>query len=259
MPSLSERQQDSIRRTVARYWSAWRTYQSFCPVNLDHEGHQHLEWQYFLNRVTPLLQNIVTTSGWVGLDFAWKELTRLQRHYGEQPDLNWWPSLLKEGGLRRRSVRWRPSGPPKQRPRAIKLMVAPEHRKPIAALIEQFRQSDPVTREYLVQRMFEIGGVAGVDYAAELLGTAPETLYEYYPLHISRAIRSGRSGRNAHHKGPVAKRSVVPKRQWTWANRMLGDDTRESTAADLGGKRDGHHAVRKVSATLRHRQTFQSF
>ena len=166
---------------------------------------------------------------------------------------------LKEVGLRR-SVRWRPSGPPKQRSRAIKLMVAPEHRQPIASLIDQFHQiGDVATREYLVRRMFEIGGVAGVDYAAEMLGTAPETLYEYYPLHISRAIRSGRSGRNAHHKGPTAKRRVVPKKHWTWANYMLGDDTRESTAADLGGKRDGHHAVRKVSATLRHRQTFQSF
>ncbi len=256
--SLSEEQEDKIRRIVARYWSVWRHYQQDIterqpPIS---DSRRHIHWQQFVHAVTPLVRTIYATAGEAGLRYAqaeWARLLRLQHCPGVSTA--WWKNLVE--GLPTGPARWRPSQSPHGRPRTIKQYVAPEHQKPITRLAEQFRQMrDDVTRQYLVRRMFEIGGVAGVDYAAHVLQIPPEQLYNHYPLHISRAIRSGRSGRNARRKGPLGKRALVEKAQWSWANRMLEGD--RGCPEDLGGKREGRHMQRRTSGSLRNRQMLQS-
>lgn len=254
--TLSAAQQDAIRRAVADYWVCWRRYDAEREQAIGHDAYWDRQWCRLVATVRPILRTVHATFGPTGLAFAAQELQRLAHYYGQAPvDVGWWEPLVQ--GWPVSHPHWRPSQPPKGRSRAIKLDVAPEHRKPIARLVDQFRQTgDEAARQYLVRRMFEIGGVAGVDYAADMLQMPPEQFYEYYPLHISRAIRSGRSGRNARRKGPLGKRPIVEKSHWSWSNRMLGED--DGLPEDLGGKREGRNARRNSVSRLRDRQISQS-
>ena len=263
--TFSPTQQEAIYQQVAAYWSRLRRYEQAIARIRGHNAYQRyesddfpdrFETDRFLDAVRPVLRQIYRTTGNQGLQFAARAVNQLRSYYAlPSLDCDWWWWLLDIATSR--NPRWRPSRSPKGNSRAIKLHVAPEHIKPLERLAEQYRQvRDATAQAYLVRRMFEVGGVAGVDYAAGVLAVPPETLYEHYPLHISRAIRSGRSGRNAHHKQPLGKRPIVQKPHWSWANRMLAEDTGEWET--LGGKRDGHYARHSSNGSLHDRSVRQS-
>lgn len=255
-------QQDAMRKAVALYWGYVQQYEARLAHAAQDVGkvvnpevYYDRQWHEFVRGVAPIIRAIHHTYGKAGLAFAAHELARLGHPSGHPVPVGWWAGLIRQRSDH--NPRWHPSGDAKAVSRRIKLDVAPEHRQPLARLAGQFVHTrDEITRQYLVQRMFEIGGVAGVDYAAELIGVSAPTLYEYYPLHISRAIRSGRSGRNAGRKRPTGRRQHVAKAHWQWANDMMQESP--GFSLNLGGKRDGHYATRRTTDSLKARQIRQS-
>jgi len=255
-------QKDAIRKAVAAYWGCVKQYEDRLKHDekdvgkvVNPEVYYDRQWRKFVRVVRPIIRSIHQTFGETGLAFAAQEVERLGHIYGKPVNVRWWAGLIRQRSDQ--NPRWRPSGDAKGLSRRIKLDVAPEHRKPIARLARQFLKTlDETKRQHLVRRMFEIGGVAGVDYAADVIGVSGPMLYAYYPLHISRAIRSGRSGRNARRKRPTGKRPKVEKPQWQWANDIL--DETPVFSQNLGGKRDGHYATRRTANTLKARQIRQS-